>query len=91
MPNRLVVFPAGKETEARAYAAWTDAQWQTITGNPGDVWAYVRNDVYGQWVVPYLGPPVEWNYVEVPEPAGGEAKRVDGVLADSVTWPNDDI
>lgn len=92
MPNRIVVFPVAKEAEARSYAAWTDANWPGV-GNPADpgaVFAYVRNDVFGQWVVPYLGPPFTWNGVVLAEPAGGEAARADGVLADSVTWPDEE-
>ena len=87
MPNRLVVFPVSKETEALAYQAWANGSPQ----NPfyPDMFAYCRNDAFGQWVVPYLGPPFEWNNVLYPEPAGGEAARADGVLADSATWPEE--
>lgn len=101
MANRLVVFPLAKETEANAYAAWTDTRWPGY--DPQDptntTFAYVRNDVFGQWVVPYLGPPFAWMYdenvgqVEVPEPVSGTpaedgpTQRADGVLADEVTWP----
>ena len=86
MGNRVVIFPVSKETEALAYKAWTDANSPFYP----DPFAYCRNDAYGQWVVPYLGPPFTYNNVEVPEPAGGEAMRADGVLADTVTWPDEE-
>lgn len=91
MANKVVIFPVGAQTAATAYAAWTDAQYKLITGNPAALWAYVRNDVFGQWVVPYLGPPFVWAGVEVPEPLGGPAQRVAGVLHDTAVWPGDDI
>ncbi|WP_428659472.1 hypothetical protein [Reyranella sp.] len=83
MPNRVVIFPAGKQTAAQAYKDWTDAH---SPFHPG-VFAYLRNDSSGKWVVPYLGPPFAWNGAEFPEPEGGEAVRADGVLADAVAWP----
>jgi len=91
MPNRLAVFPVAKETQARAYAAWTDSHWPGANNpaDPGATFAYVRNDAFGQWVVPYLGPPFQWGGSDFAEPAGGEAMRADGVLADEVTWPAD--
>lgn len=86
MPNRIVIFPVARQAEAEAYREWTDAHSPFFP----DVFAYIRNDAFGQWVVPYLGPPFTWNGVEVPEPEGGEAVRADGVLADSVTWPHEE-
>lgn len=85
MANKVVIFPVTKETEARAYAAWTDNNSPFPPG-PG-AWAYVRNDAFNQWVVPYLGPPFAWSGVLFPEPAGGEAMRADGVLHDFAVWP----
>ena len=85
MGNKVVIFPVERETEARAYADWTDLNSPFEPG-PG-AWAYVRNDVFSQWVVPYLGPPFTWDGVEFPEPAGGEVMRVDGVLHDTAVWP----
>lgn len=35
MANRVLIFPSGKPTEARAYREWTDAAtpgWQVTTG-----------------------------------------------------------
>jgi len=89
MPNRLVLFPAAKETEARAYAAWTNQNWPGANDpeDPGAIFAYVRPDLLNQLVVPYLGPPFEWDGVELPEPEAGPAMRADGVLVDQVTWP----
>lgn len=88
MGNRLVVFPVGKEAEGLAYQAWSNAEGR----NPfhPDPFAYCRNDAFGQWVVPYLGPPFTYDNVEVPEPEGGEVARADGVLVDMVTWPGDE-
>jgi hypothetical protein len=86
MPNRVVIFPATRQTEAQAYREWTDAHSPFYP----DAFAYLRTDAFGQWVVPYLGPPFAWDAVEFAEPEGGEAARADGVLADSVTWPDEE-
>ena len=86
MPNRVVIFPIAKQAEAQAYKDWTD---QNSPFFP-DAFAYIRADAFGQWVVPYLGPPFAWNAVEFSEPEGGEAMRADGVLADFVTWPEEE-
>ena len=93
MGNRVVIFPVSKETEARAYAAWTDANNPFTPAPPADnsgSWSYVRNDVDGQWVVPFLGAP--WVYAGnvYEEPAGGEAMRVDGVLHDTAEFPEEE-
>lgn len=93
MANKVVIFPVGKEAPARAYAAWTDQHNPWTLPAPADntgSWAYVRNDVFGQWVVPYLGPPFAWNGVLFAEPAGGEAQRADGVLHDFAVWPEEE-
>jgi len=87
MANKVCIFPALGEVAARAYAAATDTAWATITGVPNDKWAYVRNDAFGQWVVPYLGPPAKWAGVEVVEPAACLAARATGVLHDFAVWP----
>lgn len=86
MANRVVIFPAGKQTPAQSYKDWADARSPFYP----DGFAYLRNDAFGQWVVPYLGPPFAWDGVEFPEPEGGEAARAEGVLADSVTWPDEE-
>jgi hypothetical protein len=87
MANKVVIFPVGKETEARAYAAWTDNNNPFPENGQEGSWAYVRNDVFGQWVVPYLGPPFTYSGVVFEEPEGGEAMRADGVLHDQAVWP----
>lgn len=93
MGNRVVIFPASKEAQARAYAAWTDEHnpWTmpTPANNTGS-WAYVRPDINGDWVVPYLGPPWQFNYVAYEEPEGGPAMRTDGVIHDFAVWPEED-
>lgn len=83
MANIVVIFPAGKQAAANAYKAFTDANWP---GAPGQ-FAYVRVDAFGQWVVPYLGPPFEMGGDVVPEPPGGPAARADGILAETWTQP----
>lgn len=83
MANKLVIFPAGKRAAAQAYQAWTD---DNSPFHP-DSFGYLRSDAFGQWVVPYLGPPFAWNGVEFREPEGGPALRADGVLAGLVAWP----
>jgi hypothetical protein len=86
MANRVVIFPAGKQAAAQSYKEWADAHSPFYP----DGFAYIRNDAFEQWVVPYLGPPFAWNAVEFQEPEGGEAARAEGVLADSVTWPDEE-
>lgn len=87
MGNHVVIFPVAKEAEARAYAAWTDVQYAAAY-EPGGIWAYVRNDAFGQWVVPYLGPPWAYDVDPIEEPAGGPEMRADGELHDSAVWPS---
>lgn len=86
MANRLVVFPVGKESAALAYQAFANV---TSPFAP-DPYAYIRNDAFGQWVVPYLGPPFVYADNEVVEPEGGEAARTDGVLVETVVWPDEE-
>ena len=94
MANKVIIFPETKEAEARAYAAWTDDNnpWsQPAPADNAGSWAYVRNDAFGQWVVPYLGLPFEYPVgTPYPEPAGGEAMRIDGVLHDFAVWPEEE-
>lgn len=81
----VVIFPVGKESEADAYLAFVNAN------NPDEGDFYdVKVDRHGQRVVGYLGPEgFTWMGQPYPEPEGGEAARADGVLADSVEWPED--
>lgn len=90
MANKVVIFPALAEVAARAYAALTDTNWALITGVPNDKWAYVRNDAFGQWVVPYLGPPAKWSGADVLEPVACLTARATGVLHDFAVWPSED-
>ncbi|WJR67192.1 hypothetical protein QTA58_00155 [Neorhizobium sp. CSC1952] len=95
MANKVVIFPEGKEAEARAYAAWTDQHNPWTPEPPADPtgsWSYVRNDAFGQWVVPFLGDPFEFPVgTPFPEPEGGEAMRADGVLHDYAIWPPEEL
>tara|TARA_R110000868_G_scaffold411706_1_gene707760 strand:- start:5035 stop:5307 length:273 start_codon:yes stop_codon:yes gene_type:complete len=86
MPNRVVIFPANKQTEAKAYREWAD-QHSPFAPEP---FAYLRNDTAGRWVVPYLGPPFVWDGVEFPEPEGGEVMRAGGARSDTVTWSEEE-
>lgn len=88
MATDFVVFPIAKQEMALDYQHYINAEGR----NPffPDLYAYCRNDAYGQWVVPYLGPPFEWNNVLYPEPGGAAAMRADGVLVDEVTWPEEE-
>lgn len=86
MPNRFVIFPAGKLAEAEAYKAWGDAQFQALSGEVGGILGLLDTDAFGQHVTVYYGPPFVW-MEEVPEPAGGPAMRADGVLHDDWVRP----
>lgn len=90
MANKVVIFPAGKEAEAQAYKDGVNAHYAPNfePGPPVGQFAYIRVDAFGQWVVPFYGPP--WEHVTgVPfeEPAECFALRADGVLHDSFVWP----
>ncbi len=87
MPNRVVIFPEGKQAAAVAYKDAVNGHYGP-TYEPGTDWAYVRNDAFGQWVVPYYGPP--WEFVEgdgFEEPSELFPVRADGVLHDTAIWP----
>lgn len=89
MANKLVIFPVGKQTQAEAYRTWVNEQSNLIS-DLGDFAGPLYNDVFGQWVVPYLGPPFEYPVgTPIAEPAGGEVERADGVLHDSAVMPED--
>jgi hypothetical protein len=85
MTNKVVIFPVDKQAAAQAYLAWCNTRNPDTT--PGAVWGVLNNDAFGQWVVPYLGPPFAYAGAEVAEPEGGPAMRADGVLHDTVVWP----
>lgn len=88
MPNKVVIFPTSKLTSATAYKLWADEQNAIIANEPGSTFSEVYVDAYGQWVVGYLGPPYTIDGINVvEEPEGGPAMRADGVLHDSVVWP----
>lgn len=88
MPNRFVIFPVGKQTEAAAYKAFGDAWYQDLSGEAGGVLGLLQQDVFNQWVTVYAGPPFTWDGINVPdEPPDGPAMRADGVLADDWTRP----
>lgn len=90
MANKVVIFPEGKQGEADAYKAGCNAHY-AASFEPGGQFAYVRNGVFGQWVVPFYGPPWEFMAGEgFEEPAECAALRVDGVLHDFAVWPDDE-
>lgn len=86
MPNRFVIFPVDKLTEATAYKEWGDAQFQSLSGEIGGILGELNTDAFGQHVTVYLGPPFIWE-TEVPEPPTGPAMRADGVLHDDWVRP----
>lgn len=95
MPNRFVIFPVGKQTEAEAYKAWGDAQNEAFAVSlgiaPGNntILGNLNVDAFGQWVTTYFGPPYTFGIPggDVIEPEDGPAMRADGVLADDWTRP----
>lgn len=86
MPNRFVIFPEAKLTEAQAYKAWGDAQFQALSGEVNGILGLLNVDAFGQHVTTYFGPPYVW-LEEVPEPEDGPAMRADGVLHDNWVRP----
>jgi len=91
MANKVVIFPEAHEAAALAYQAAVNAHY-AATFEAGGMFAYIRNDAYGQWVVPYYGAP--WTFDGVTafdEPAECLALRPDGVLHDFAVWPDPEI
>lgn len=87
MANRVVIFPVEKQAAAENYKTVVNAHF-AATFEPGGAFAYIRNDAEGQWVVPYYGPPWEFNIGEgFTEPAECIAARADGVIHDFAIWP----
>lgn len=87
MANKLIIFPEAKQAEAEAYKDAINVHY-AATYEPGGAFAYIRNDAFGQWVVPFYGAPWEFTTGDgFQEPAGLEAYRVDGVLHDSFVAP----
>lgn len=90
MPNKVVIFPAGKQTEAQAYVTACDTHF-AATFEPGGKFGYIRQDAFGQWVAPYYGPPWEFTAgAPFDPPTEVEALRADGVLHDFAVWPPDE-
>lgn len=91
--NHFCIFPVGKLAAAQAYQAAVNDWWQT-NFEPDSSYAYLREDAFGQPVVPYLGPPIVFDFgaglEELQEPEGFEALREDAVLHESVVWPQED-
>jgi hypothetical protein len=86
MPNRFVIFPAAKLAEATAYKEWGDEQFRLLSGELAGILGLLNTDAFGQHVTTYFGPPFVF-VDEVPEPAGGPARRADGVLHDNWVRP----
>lgn len=90
MPNKLIIFPETKHSEATAYKAACDAHYALNFELDGQ-FAYVRNDAFDQWVVPFYGPP--WEFITgqlFEEPAECAVLRVDGVLHETAVWPEEE-
>jgi hypothetical protein len=89
MANKVVIFPVGKEAQADAYRAWTNARFaERAPGEGGFGYAETILDMYGQRVEAFYGPPFEYPVgTLVEEPAGGAAMRADGVLHDRPVMP----
>lgn len=90
MANRVVIFPDTKQDEATNYKAVCDAHY-AATYEPGGIFAYIRPDNEGQWVVPFYGPP--WEFITgdgFVEPAECAAARTDGVIHDFAIWPDEE-
>jgi len=84
----VVLFPVGKEDSADAYCDFCDLNNPDTEAT--EWYPRTRVDVHGQRVVGYLGPGgLIWNGEPFPEPDGGEAVRVDGVLSSTVDWPDE--
>lgn len=89
MPNRFVIFPEGKETQAAAYKAFGDAWYQALSGEVDGQLGLLQTDAHNQSVTTYAGPPFIWSLErgEEPEPEDGPAMRADGVIADNWDRP----
>lgn len=90
MANRQYVWPVGKETARDAYADFADAQFALLTGVPGDIFTYRREDAFGQPYCAALCPPFALNGVVVEAPEGSAALLADGVLVDAVVLPEEE-
>lgn len=83
MANKVVIFPEAKQAEAEAYKAACDAHY-AANHEPGGIFAYIRNDAFGQWVVPHYG--LVLNGEPFDEPEGFAELRAEGMLHDTAVW-----
>ncbi|HEV7352581.1 MAG TPA: hypothetical protein VGN74_05570 [Brevundimonas sp.] len=83
--SKIVLFPSTRQAEATAYKDAANAHYQANI-EPGTDYAYIRNDAFGQWAVPYYGEVV--NGLPFEEPASMVPLRAEGVLVDGlgVVW-----
>lgn len=83
-------WEADARAGAEAYGAACDARFSARAGEAGGVWAHVRQDRDGGWIVPLFGPP--WPTVETAavEPEDCAALRAGAVVIDRPAWPRED-
>lgn len=87
MANVVVIFPADQLVAAVAYAAWTDAPERNPCHPDPFSYPQPRADAFGNWVVPYLGPPFAYDGAVMEEPEGGPTARAGGIVAAAPVWP----
>lgn len=90
MANKQFIWPVGQEAKRNAYADFADAQYALLTGIPGDIFTYRREDFVGQPYCAYLGPPFTLNNVVVEAPEGSAALLADGVEGTPVPFPEEE-
>lgn len=71
----------------KSYVDWADEWSRALNLDTNDY--VLPQDVDGNWIVRYYGPPFIYAEEFVEEPEGGQDMRATGTMIDIPSWPQD--